>query len=95
MRDLSRPLKTWHKTTFLLPEPRDKLLGRDGADFLLLRGDRVEEVGEAGEKRLLAPLVLRLVLQHLVAERLAEVEGLQHRVGVAGVAKLKGARSHF
>ena len=60
-----------------------------------MRSDRVEEVGEAGEQRLLAPLVLRLVLQHLVAERLAEVEGLQHRVGVASVAKLKQASTHF
>ena len=51
----------------------------------------MEQVGEAREQRLLAPaLVLGLVVQHFIAEGTAEVEGLQHRVRVAGVAELQG-----
>ena len=61
----------------------------------------MEEVGEAGEEGLLAAvgpghgggglvgLALGLVLEDLLAEGLAEVEGLDHAVRVAGVAELK------
>ncbi len=76
----------------LLAQPRDELLGRDRPDLLLLGGDRVEQVREAGEQRLLAALVvlvLGLELKHLLAERLAEVERLQHAVRVARVAELE------
>ena len=87
--------------SFLLPQPRDELFRRDSAHFLLLRGDRVEEVREAGEEGLLAAvgpghgggglvgLALGLVLEDLLAEGLAEVECLDHAVRVAGVAELK------
>lgn len=75
--------------TFFFSQPCYKLFWRYRADFLFLRGDAVEQVGQACEQRLFRPLVLRLVLQHLVPERLAEVERLQHRVAVASVAKLK------
>merc|ERR1719419_777815 len=73
---------------FLFSQSGNKLLGCNLSHFLLLSGDRVEEVSQAGQEGLLAPLVLGLVLQHPVPERLAEVQGLQHRVGVAGVAKV-------
>jgi len=72
----------------LLAQPCDELLGRNGAHLLLLRGNAVEEIRQAGEQRLLGPLVLGLVLQDLLAKWLAEVEGLQHRVAVAGVPKV-------
>lgn len=48
----------------------------------------MKEVSKAGEERLLGSLVAGLVLKHLVSERLAEVQSLQHRVAVASVAKL-------
>jgi len=51
----------------------------------------VEEVGETRQQCLpLLVLLLLLVLQHLLAERLAEEQRLQHGVTVAGVAKLDG-----
>lgn len=75
--------------TVFLPQPRDELLGRDDAHFLLLRGDGVEEVGQACEQILLL-LLLRLVGQHVLAEGPAEVEGLEHRVTVTCVSELRG-----
>ena len=41
--------------TVLLPQAGDELLGGDDPHLLLLRGDAVEEVGQAGEQRLLTP----------------------------------------
>lgn len=38
--------------TIFLPETRDEFLGRDDADFLLLCGDAVEQVSQAGEEGL-------------------------------------------
>lgn len=74
--------------TVLLPQARDKLLGRDDAHFLLLRGDGVEEVGQACEEVLLL-LLLRFVGQHVLPERSTEVERLEHRVTVTRVSKLR------
>ena len=54
------------------------------------KGHLYKEVGQAGEQifvRTPGHAVLRIV-QHLAPERLAEVQGLQHRVGVAGVAEV-------
>ncbi len=39
--------------TIFFPQPWDELLGRDDADFLLLCGDAVEQVGQTGEEGLL------------------------------------------
>lgn len=72
----------------LLAQPRDELLRRYRADLLLLRGNAIEEVRQAGEQRFLGPLVLGLVLEHLLAKRLAEVERLQHRVAIACVPEV-------
>lgn len=62
----------------LLPQARNELLRGDRAHLLLLRRDAVEQVGQACEQRLFGALVLGLVVQDLVPERLAEVERLQH-----------------
>jgi hypothetical protein len=51
--------------TFLFSEPGDELLGRERSHPLLLRGDRVEEVGQARQQRLLTSFVLGTVLQNL------------------------------
>lgn len=75
--------------TVLFAQARDELLGRDHPHFLLLGGDGVEEVSQAGEQVLLL-LLLGFVRQHVLPERPAEVEGLEHRVTVAGVSKLGG-----
>lgn len=74
--------------TVFLPQPRDELLGRDDAHFLLLRGDGVKEVSQTCEQVLLL-LLLRLVGQHVLPEGPAEVEGLEHRVTVTCVSKLR------
>lgn len=73
--------------TVLFAQARDELLWRYDADFPLLVGDAVEEVGQAGEQVLLAPR-LPAIGQDLLPEGPAEVERLQHRVAVAGVPKL-------
>ena len=52
-------------TTIFFSEPGDEFFGGQRPDLLLLRGDRVEQVGQTRQKRLLAPLVLRAVLQNL------------------------------
>lgn len=80
----------WLLTVFFA-EARDELLGRDHPHFLLLGGDGVEEVSQASEQVLLL-LLLGFVRQHVLPERPAEVEGLEHRVTVARVSKL-GDRS--
>ena len=76
------------KLHLLLPQTSDKFLGCNGSHFPLLSDDTVEQVSQAGQQSLLVLLVLRLVLQHLVSERFAEVKRLQHWVGVAGVAEI-------
>jgi uncharacterized protein YqhQ len=48
-----------------------------------------EEVGQAGEQRLLAALVPGLVLQHFVSKGPTEVERLEDAIAVARVAKLE------
>ena len=63
--------------TFFFPQPGDKLFRRNGADFLLLGSYGVKEIRQTGEESLLGSLVLRLVLQNLFSEGLAEVEGLK------------------
>lgn len=63
--------------TFFFPQPRDELFRRNGADFLLLGSYGVKEIRQTGEESLLGSLVLRLVLQNLFSEGLAEVEGLK------------------
>lgn len=73
----------------LFAQPGDELLGRNRADLLLLRGNAVEQIGQAGEQRLLGALVLRLVLEHFVAEGLTEVERLENGIAVACVAELQ------
>ena len=78
--------------TILLAQARDELLGRDDAHLLLLRGDAVEEVGQAREQVLLL-LLLGLVGQHVLPKRPAEVEGLQHRVTVTRVPKLREGKT--
>lgn len=78
--------------TVFFAQARDELLGRDHPHFLLLGGDGVEEVGQAGEQVLLL-LLLGFVRQHVLPERPAEVEGLEHRVTVTGVSKLGDRRS--
>lgn len=83
------------KLLLLLPQPRDELLRGNRAHLLLLRRYAVEQVGQACQQRLLGALVLRLVLQHLVPERLAEVEGLQNGVAVAGVAELEESETGY
>ncbi len=81
--------------TLFLSESGDELLWCNGSHLLLLGGDGVEEVGQTGEQGLLTPFVLGLVLQHLLAKGLAEVERLKHRVRVAGVAELgRGKEKH-
>lgn len=47
------------------------------------------QISETRQKRLLVALVLQLVLQHLVPERLAEVERLEDGIAVASVAELR------
>ena len=74
--------------TLFLPESSDELFRGYRADFFLLCGNRVEEVSQAGQQSLLRPFVLRFVLQHFLPKWLAEVEGLEHGIGIAGVAKL-------
>lgn len=85
------PLFILKALTVLFAQARDELLGWDHAHFLLLRGDGVEEVGQAREQVLLL-LLLGLVRQHVLPERPAEVEGLKHRITVTCVSKL-GDRS--
>ena len=63
--------------TLFLSQSGDEFFGSHGANFLLLCGDGVKQVGQAGQQSLFAPLVLGLVFQHLVPERLAKVEGLK------------------
>lgn len=72
----------------LLSQPGYELFGRNRAHLLLLRGNAVEQIRQTRQQRLLGPLVLGLVLKDLLAEWLAKVEGLQHRVAVAGVPKV-------
>ena len=55
----------------------------------------VEQICQTCEKSLLGPLVFRLVLEHLVSEGFAEVQGLEHRVGVASVAKVDKSKIMF
>lgn len=45
----------FNRPTIFLPEPGDEFLGRDDSDFLLLGGDAVEQVCQAGEEGLLPP----------------------------------------
>lgn len=85
----THPWQTFSQAlTVLLPQPGDELLGWDHAHFLLLRGNGVEEVSQTCEKVFLL-LLLCFVGQHVLPERPAEVEGLQHRVTVASVSKLR------
>lgn len=72
----------------LFAQSGDELFGCNRADFLLLRGNAVEQVGQAGQQRLLGALVFRLVLEHTIAKWLAKVKRLQHGVAVASVAEL-------
>lgn len=74
--------------TILLPQTWDELLGGDHAHLLLLRGDAVEEVGQTGEKVLLF-LLLDFIRQHILPERPAEIQSLQHWVTVTCVPKLE------
>ena len=72
-----------------LLEPLDELFGRQHARALLLVGDGREQVPERGQKALVVILRERLVvLEDRVAKRLAEVERLQDRVGVASVPEV-------
>lgn len=87
----SRDAGSLSALTVFFAQARDELLGRDHPHFLLLGGDGVEEVSQAGEQVLLL-LLLGFVRQHVLPERPAEVEGLEHRVTVTGVPKL-GDRS--
>lgn len=75
--------------TVLFAQPRDELLRRDDAHLPLLVGDAVEQVGQAGEQVLFAP-GLTPVGQDLLPKWPAEVQGLEHRVAVAGVSELRG-----
>ena len=74
--------------TVLLPQAGDELLGGDDPHLLLLGGDAVEEVGQAGEQ-VLPLLLLGLVGQDVLPERPARIQGLQHRVAVACVPELE------
>ena len=66
-----------------------ELMATQHARALLLVGDGREQVPERGQKALVVILRERLVvLEDRVAERLAEVERLQDRVGVAGVPEV-------
>lgn len=63
--------------TILLSQPGDELLGWDDTHFFLLCSNGVEEVSQACEQVLLL-LLLGFVGQHVLPERPAEVESLQH-----------------
>ena len=53
------------KFHLLLPQPRNKLLGGDGANLPLLGDNTVEQVCQACQQRLLVPLVLCFIFKHL------------------------------
>ena len=73
-----------------------KLFGRQTAGLLLLRGDIVKQIGQAGEQRLLvAAFVFRLVFEHLISKRFTEVERLQNAVTVACVAEVGQTKVSF
>ena len=55
----------------------------------------VEQICQTCEKSLFGPLVFCLVLKHLVPKGFAEVQGLEHRVGVASVAKVDESKIMF
>lgn len=74
--------------TIFLPQPGDELLWWNDSHFLLLSGDAVEQVSQAGEQALFPPR-LDFIGQHFLSEGPAEVQCLQHWVTVAGVAKLR------
>lgn len=73
--------------TIFFPQPGNELLGGDDPHLLLLGGDAVEEVREARQEALLFA-GLDLVGQNLFPERAAEIERLEDRVAVAGIAEL-------
>lgn len=73
--------------TILFPQPWNELLWWDHADLLLLRGNAVEKVCQAGQQVFLL-FLLGLVCQHILTERPAEIQGLKHGVTVACVPEL-------
>lgn len=75
------------RLTILFPQPWNELLWWDHADLLLLRGNAVEKVCQAGQQVFLL-FLLGLVCQHILTERPAEIQGLKHGVTVACVPKL-------
>lgn len=73
--------------TILFSQPRNELLWWDHANLLLLCGNAVEKVCQARQQVFLL-FLLGLVCQHILTERPAEVQGLEHRVTVARVPEL-------
>ena len=63
--------------------------------YLSVSFSPVEQICKTCEKSLLGPLVFRLVLEHLISEGFAEVQSLEHRVGVASVAKVDESKIMF
>lgn len=62
--------------TIFFPKSGNELLWCYAADLLLLGGNVVEEVSQAGQEGLLRPLVLGFVFQDLFPERLTKIECL-------------------
>lgn len=53
-KSIRRPRKSLSVVTILLSQSGDEFLWRNDSDFLLLRGNAVEQVGQTGEEGLLA-----------------------------------------
>ena len=64
--------------TFFLSKPGNEFLGGHRSHLLLLSGNGVKQISQAGQEGLLIPLVFGFVFQHLVSERFAKVEGLKN-----------------
>lgn len=73
--------------TIFLPQAGNKFLGWDDSHLLLLCGNTVEEIREAGQEAFLLSR-LHLVCQNLLPKGPTEIQGLQDRVAVAGIAEL-------
>ena len=70
-------------------ESRDELLRRQHPRAFLLPADVAEQLAQTRQQILLVVFGQRtVILQDALSERLAEIQGLQHRVGVAGVAEV-------
>lgn len=84
-------LQAFSGLTIFFSQPWDELLWGDDSHLFFLRSDAVEEVCQTGEQAFFAPW-LDLIGQHFLPEGPAEVQGLQYRVTIAGVAELKGGK---